>query len=144
MHSMTMPRRRGNRVIEVWKSHASERLPHDPFKRPYDVIILWRYKRERITRTLCTACPPDAMDVGIGSVGHIVVDDMRDVLHIESARRDVGGNHDGKVPALETAERMLALSLRAVAVQTCDAKARMRNLACDFLGSMFGTREDQH
>lgn len=139
-----MPRRRGKRVVKVCESLAFDWSPHDAFEDPDYVIVFWSDECERVACALGAACAPDTMDVGIGSVRHVEVDDMRDVFYIEAARRDVGGNHDGKMPALETTERLLALTLRAVTVQARDSKTSVRDLTCNLLGAMFRAREDQH
>src|SRR5215207_572884 len=137
-------RRRGRRVVKLWKNLAFDGCSHDPFENANHVVVFWCYQRERVARALGASCSPNPMDVGISGVWHIVVDDMRDILHIETTCRDIGGNHDGEVSALETAERLLALSLGAIAVQARNAKSRVCNLARNLIGAMFGAREDQH
>jgi hypothetical protein len=84
------------------------------------------------------------MDVGIRCVWHVVVDDMRDIFHIETACRDVGGNHNGEVTTLETTQRLLTLSLCTVAVKARHTEPRVCNLAGDLICAMFGACEDQH
>ena len=143
-HSGSMPRRRGRRIIKIIQSQACQRLAHDPFESPDHIVIFGRDECKRVTCTLCAACAPDSMDVGIGGIWHIVVDDMRDVFYIEAARRNIRGDHDRKVPASETTQRLLALSLCAVAVQACDTESCMRDLASNLLRTVFGAGEDQH
>jgi hypothetical protein len=47
---------------------------------------------------------------------HVVVDDVRDVVDVEAARGDVGGDEHWRAAVAERLERVLALALRAVAV----------------------------
>ncbi len=84
------------------------------------------------------------MDVGVGGVGHVVVDDVRDVFHVEAARRDVGGDHDVVYAFLEASERGLALSLRAVAVQAGCLVTCPPDLLLQFFRATARAREDQH
>ncbi len=84
------------------------------------------------------------MDVGIGSIGHVEVDDVRDAFNIKSTRRNIGGDHDGEMSTFETAQGLLTLSLCAIAVQTRDLMSRVRDLARHFVRAMFGTGENEH
>ena len=144
MSFVTRPRRRGRRVVKIWKGLALERPAHDPFESPDQVIIFRRNERERVACALRASRATDAMDVGVSSVRHVEVDDVRDALHVEAARRNVGGDHDAEMSALETAKRLLTLSLRAIAVQARDAMTRVRDLTRQLFGAMFGACEDQH
>jgi len=87
---------------------------------------------------------PDAVQVDVAVSGRIEVDDMADAGHVEAAGSDISGNHNGEVPALETAECLLALSLRTITVQACNAKPCVCDLACNFIGAMFGAGKDEH
>ena len=139
-----MSGRRGNRVVKVCESLAFDWSPHDAFEDPDYVVIFGCDERERIACALGAARPSDAVDVSVSGIGHVEVDDVRDALHIQAARRDIRGNHNGKVSALETAERLLALSLRAIAVQARDTEPRVRDLACKLLRTVLGARKDQY
>ena len=139
-----MSRRCGRRVVKVCESLAFEGLPHDPFERPNHIPIFISDQCERVASALGASRASDAVDVGIGSVGHVIVDDVCDAVNIETARRDVGGDHDVKVSRFETVQGVLALSLGAVAVQARDAMTRVRDLLRHFISSMFRAREDQH
>ena len=138
------PRRRGRRVVKVFDSPPFERLAHDAFKLPDQVVIVGRDECERVASPFGAPRATDAMDVGIGGIRHVKVDDVRDALNIKPTRRDIGGDHDAEMSALETAERHLALSLCAVAVQARDFMSGVCDLARDLIGAMFGAGEDQH
>ena len=144
MAFMARPRRRGNRVVKVWESFAFDRSTHDAFECPDHIVIFRRDERERVAGALGASRATDAMDVGVGGVGHVEVDDVRDAVDIETACRNVSGDHDGEVSAFETTQGLLALSLCAVAVEACDAMSSVRALARQFVGAMFGAGKDEH
>ena len=54
------------------------------------------------------------MDVILGCVGKIVVDDESDAFDVETARGDVGGNEDGRLAVPEVGERLLSVRLISV------------------------------
>lgn len=141
---VTRPRRGGRRVVEVGESLLLQRMSHDTFESPNHILVFIGDQRERVAGALRASRATDAMDVGVGGIGHVVVDNVRDAVNVETARRDVGSDHDMKVSRFESVKRALALSLRTVAVQACDAKSRVRDLFCHFVGAMFRARENQH
>ena len=141
---VTRPRRRGSRVVKIREGLAFDGSTHDAFESSDHVIVFRCDERERVACALCASSAPDAMDVGVGSVGHVEVEDVRDAVDIETTRRDVGGDHDREMSALETAEGLLALSLCTIAVQTCDAMSGVRDLARQLIGAMFGAGKDEH
>ena len=133
-----------NRIIESFNRLSFQFLFHDLFKLADHVIVIWSDQGEGVTGALGPASTPDAMDVGISSIGHVEVDDMRDAVHIQAAGGDVGGDHDLELSVLETFERFLALTLRTVAVQTGNLVASIFYLAFQPAGTMLGASEDQH
>src|SRR5207249_828592 len=62
------------------------------------------------------AGPPQAMDVVLGAVRHVEVDDVRQLLDVDAAGGDVGGDEDRDLPRLEAGEGLGPLRLAAVAV----------------------------
>ena len=144
MSFVTRPRWRRRRVVKVWENLTFDWRANDSFESPNHIVIIGCDECERVAGALGASGASDAMDVGIRSIGHVKVDDVRDAFHIESARRDIRGDHDGKMSILETAEGLLALSLCAIAVQARDAMSGVRDLACQFFSAMFGPGKDQH
>lgn len=71
-----MSRRRRMVVVEVWKCLTLEWMSHDALKAPDHVIVFRGDQGERVTGALGASSAADAVDVGVGSVGHIVVDDV--------------------------------------------------------------------
>ena len=87
---------------------------------------------------------PDAVDVGLGIVRHVVVDDVADALDVEPARGDVGGHDDLDLAVAQAPDDAFALRLVHVAVH------RLRRVAARLqpLGQLgradLGADEDQH
>ncbi len=132
------------RVVKLGERDPFEGRFHDPFELTNHVVVFIRNQRECIASPLRATRASDAMNVRIRRVGHVVVDDVRDAVDVESARGNVGGDHDGEVSSFETVQGLLALSLGAITVQGGDTKTRVRDLPRHFIGAMFGAREDQH
>src|SRR5688500_13564021 len=61
--------------------------------------------------------PADPMDIGVGVRGNVVVDDVRDVLDIEAASGDVGGDEDVDVALAEPRHDPVPLLLGHAAVE---------------------------
>ena len=132
------------RIVEIRKRLAFERLSHNALEGADHIVIFRRDECERVSCALGASRATDAVDVGVGSIRHVVVDDMGNALNIETARCNVGGDHDTEVPGLETAQSLFALSLRAVTMQACDAEPGVGDLPRDLVGTMLGAREDQY
>ena len=143
MPFMTRPRRCGNGVVKIGESLALQRS-HDSFEGPDHVVVFWCDERERVPGALGAACAPNAMDIRVGGIRHVVVDNVGDTVDIEPARGDVGGDHDAEVTGLETAQGLFTLPLRSVAVQARDAKPRVCDLPRHFVRAVFCAREDQN
>ena len=58
----------------------------------------------------------DAMNVGFRVERQVVVDDVRDVVHVQSARRDVAGHQHARLAVLESLQRPRSLLLGFVRV----------------------------
>ena len=85
----------------------------------------------------------DAVDVGFGDVRQIVVDDVRDAVDVDAARRDVGRDEHPAMPRLEAGKRPLALRLALVAVDRRRRDAARRKRAHDLVGAVLGAGEDE-
>ena len=57
-------------------------------------LILWLGQREGLPTLVGAACTTHAVCIGIGRIGHVVVDHMVDVDHVDTARSDIGGDED--------------------------------------------------
>ena len=85
----------------------------------------------------------NAMDEVFGDIGKIVIDDVGDVLHVDAASSDVGGDEDTILPALETSEGRGPLRLRAVAMNHGGVDALAVEALGDAFGAALGAGEDQ-
>ena len=139
-----MSRRRRMVVVEIWKCLTLEWMSHDALKAADHVIVFRGDQGERVTGALGASSAADTVDVGVGSIGHIVVDDVRDAVDIQAAGGDVGGDHNAEVSGLEAVQSLLTLSLSAVAVQAGDTEARVRDLPGNLVGAVFGAGEDEY
>ncbi len=85
------------------------------------------------------------MDVVFGFVGHIEIDDVRDVGQVESARHDVGCDQDQVFALLELADGFEAVVLRFVGVNDAHlvGEARFQSFI-NLVGQFFGTGKNQH
>src|SRR5205823_9452713 len=72
---------------------------------------------DRLTRAAGTAGPADAVDVGVGVPGNVIVHDVGDVLDVEAARRHVGGDQQVGLSLAEAAHHPVPLRLAHLAVQ---------------------------
>ena len=99
------------RVVVVFERDSFEWFFHNAFEFADHIRIFWCDERERIACTFGATGSSDSVNVGIGCIGHVKVDDVRDAFDIESAGGDVGGDHDVEVSAFETVQRVLTLPL---------------------------------
>ncbi len=65
----------------------------------------------------------DAVHIVFADVGDFVVDDVRQLVDIDTARGDVGSDQGAHIPALETGQRLGARRLTFIAVQGHGADA---------------------
>jgi len=76
-----------------------------------EVPIVGIAERDRSARGACTAGAADAVDVRLGDVRQLVVEDVRDAVDVDAARGDVGRNEHAHRPGTEALERTLAGAL---------------------------------
>jgi len=109
------------------------------------LIVLFRgEQRERDAALARAGRTADAVDVVLGHGGEVEVDDVADAVDVDAAGDDVGRDEDAGAAALEAVERLLALRLRAVAVDGGTRDARAVERLGDAVGAMLGAGEDQH
>ncbi len=84
----------------------------------------------------------NAVHVGFGVVGHVVVDDVGDARHVETTGGDIGGDDYIEAATLELFDHTLAKLLGHVAVECgCGVAARFE-FVCEFDGGGLGAHED--
>ena len=106
--------------------------------------LLGRDERHGLAGALRAARAADAVDVVLRLLRRVVVDHVRDAVHVDAARGDVGGDEHFHLARLEAVERALALVLRAVAVHGRGLEALLGELLRDAVGAALGAREDEH
>ena len=84
----------------------------------------------------------DAVNVVLRVHGHVEVDDVVDVGHVDAAGQDVGGHQDAHAAVLEVLEGAGALTLGAVAVDGLGGEALAVQALGQNLGARLGARED--
>ncbi|CAB4965472.1 unannotated protein [freshwater metagenome] len=82
------------------------------------------------------------MQVGLLVVGAFVVDDMGDIVNVDAACRDVGGDEDVDLAVAEGAQGLLAGTLAEIAVDGADGEAALGEVVADALGLALGAGED--
>ena len=103
-----------------------------------------RYEREGVARHLGARRAAHAVDVVLGHVGDVEVDDVRERLDVDAARGDVGRDEDAVAPLLEAGQRLRALRLRAVAVNALAGDALLQERLGQPVGAVLRAREDEH
>src|SRR5450830_106639 len=86
----------------------------------------------------------DAMGVGVRRVRDVIVDDVRDLRHIDAASRNVGSDQYLISTVAKAAQCCLACALRQIALQRRRAVAFIGQLLAKLLGTVLGACEDQH
>src|SRR3569623_2105600 len=85
----------------------------------------------------------DTVDVGLGDLGDVEVDDVRDFVDVDAARRDVGRDEDARPARLEVGERAFAGALALVAVDRGRADALLLEVLGDAVRAVLGAREHE-
>src|SRR4029077_4936 len=90
-----------------------------------------------------TSRASDAMDEVLSNLGQIVVDDLRDVLHVNTAGRQIGCDQHSESPLLESGQGCRSLGLRASSMNHgCDKPVASQTVSKP-LGSALGARKDE-
>ena len=100
-------------------------------------------ERDRLAVLAGTARAADPVHVVLGHHRQLVVHDVRQLLDVEPASRDVGRDEDGDAPGLEVAEGAHALALALVAVDRGGADAVLGELLGEAVRAVLGPREHQ-
>ena len=107
-------------------------------------VFVRRDQRNRLPGRARPARAADAMHVVLRHVGQLVIDHLRQLLDVEAAGRDFGGDQRGHLSALEHVERFDASGLTLVAVDRGGADAGALELLREPVGAVLGARENQH
>ena len=131
-------------VIEIRQGDARQPLADLPFD-PGQRLLLGRGdQHEGVAFRLGPGGAADAVDVVVRHVRHVEADDVRDVVHVQAAGRDVGGHQHLEVAAAKAVHGPVPLRLRQVAVQLGHREAVGGDALGQPLGRLLGPREHQH
>src|ERR1039458_9038430 len=83
------------------------------------------------------------MNKVLGHLGHIEVDDVRHVGHVDTAGGNVGGNEHAMTALGEAAQSLIALGLRAVAVNLRGGMAAANEATSYAVCAVLGAHENQ-
>src|SRR5690606_19598629 len=86
----------------------------------------------------------DAVDVLLGNVRQLEVNDMADARDVDAARGDVGRDQHLGAAGLELVQRAFALRLALVAVDRVRSDVRLGELLPPAVGTVLGARDHQH
>ena len=106
-------------------------------------MLVWRDESERITDLTCPRGATHAMDVVVGRLRYIEVDDVSKGFDVDSTRGNVRRNQNLVLTILESRERRGALTLRAVSMNAFRLDAAFHQLLGQAVRAVLGAREDQ-
>src|SRR5262245_60082690 len=84
----------------------------------YRLVVFTTGEGVSLAVPLRAAGAADTVRVGVGSIGHVEVDHVRDALYVDAARGDVGRAKHLVVSRAKSAHRAIALALAHVALQS--------------------------
>ena len=137
-------KQRGVGVVEVFQLHARDFLADETFDGENVRGILGDHDGKGVAARLGAARAPDAVDVILRMLRHVVIDDVADVGDVKSARGDVRGDEHLEFAFAKTGQRLFAFLLRAVGMQDGHGMVRALERAGDAVGPVFGAAEDDH
>src|SRR5437868_12712615 len=103
-------------VVEIRKCDLRQSLTNRLLDGAQIVLLVRRDERECIADLTCPRRATDAVDVVVGRLRHIEVDDVAERFDVDSARGNVRRNQDSVVATLESRECGCALPLRPISM----------------------------
>ena len=91
----------------------------------------------------CSTSTTNAVDVIFGHVGQVKVDDVRQLINVNAARRDIRRDEDTHRSVLEGSDGPVALTLALVAVDCAHLQTTGGEVFGDAICPALGPREDQ-
>src|SRR6266851_2317133 len=107
-----------------------------------ETAILWRCDGKGAALEPGTAGTADTMNIVRGMDRHVEIEDVRQALDVETARRDVARDQQADLVVLEALERLGALRLRHVAMQCGDVEAVARQRFLEDVDILLAIAED--
>ncbi len=117
--------------------------PEDVLDLPQELHLVDADQRDGLAGDAGATGPADPVDVVLGDHRQLVVDDVRQRIDVEAARRDLGRDEDGRATRLEVGERAHPLRLALVAVDRDGGDAVLLELLGEAVRAVLGAREDE-
>ena len=97
----------------------------DPLDIAQELTLLAVAERNRLSAGTGARRPADTVDVAFRHIRQVEINDVRDAVDIDSARRDIGRHQNANGAVLESLESPLASALRFVSVNGGRSDARV-------------------
>src|SRR5690606_6764504 len=124
--------------------HPGERDLGQPLDVAQVLALVLRAEADRNALAPGARGAADAVDVLLGHVGQLEIDDVADARDVDPARGDVGRDEHLDAALAELVERTFALRLALVAVDRVGGEARLGELLHHPVGAVLGAGEHQH
>ena len=124
-------------------AHHGDVLLDEPRNIPQVLTLLAVAEGHRDTARARASRPSDAVDVALGLIWEVVVDDVGELVDVDTARRDVGRHEYADIPLLKVTEGALASVLGLVAVDRLRRDARVHEVLDDLVRAVLRPREDE-
>ena len=128
--------RGGGLIVETFRAFADDSAPDKPLQCAKSSGVSMRDKTQRITNRLRTAGAPDTVNVVLGVHREVVVHDMRNAVHIDTACSDVRGDEHPDFARLEIIQCAQTLALRAIGVKRGSGDLALLQLPRDAVGAV--------
>ncbi len=102
------------------------------------------HQRQRFTGSSRTTGTPDTVDIIFRYVWQFIVDDVRQLFDIQTARSDIGRHQYANVTRFKISQRTGTRTLRFIPVDRRTADAIFIELFSQMVSAMFGTGKHQH
>ena len=110
----------GVTVIEILQFNARNFLADEAFDGENMGGILGHHDGKSIASGGCATGTANPMDVILGVLGHIVIDDVADFRDVEPARGDISRHEHFKFSVAKPLQGLLALALGAIGMKHSD------------------------
>jgi len=134
----------GNTVIETFHRTTFDRCVKCPFDGAHHHRILTGHQGECIAAFGGATGPANPVDVRLGGIGDVVVDDVGDQGDVDPPRGDVRGDEYLEGTITEPVQRRLPAVLGKVPLERGCLVAGLLQLFPQALGPVLGTGEDQY
>jgi hypothetical protein len=106
--------------------------------------ILASHQGKSVTATGGATGTSDTVDIGLGSVGYVIVNHVGYLGDVYTSRSNISGNQDLKGAVAESVQGSLAAVLGEIALERGGLVTGFFQLFTEPLGTVFGAGKDQH